>query len=94
MLISGFLSGTDPLIDQLGLTELGPIDVPLAAADVQVSATGVRAAVRFNQGDHGSILSPAASADASTEMQRQTANFHASGGTCLPLGGNCPAPGQ
>ena len=94
VLISGFLSGTDPLIEQLGLTELGPIDVPLAAADVQVSATGVRAAVRFNQGDHGSILTPAASADATTEMQRQTANFHASGGTCLPLGGNCPAPAQ
>ena len=88
--VSGFLSGTSPLIELLGLTDVGAIDVPVGTADVRTSGTGLDIAVRFNQGDHGSILSPAASAAATQEMQRQTVNFHASRGACLPIGGNCP----
>ena len=47
-------------------------------------------------GTHGSLLTPAGPNGAAeflavtTEMQRQTANFLASDGVCLPLGGNCP----
>ena len=36
---------------------------------------GVRAIVRFTQGDHGSIISPAASVGATAEMQGQMIKF-------------------
>ena len=51
---------------------------------------GVKAATRFDAGDHGSILDPSASVAATVEMQRQTANFLGSSGLCLPIGQNCP----
>jgi pimeloyl-ACP methyl ester carboxylesterase len=88
--VAGYLSGTDPLIQALGATVIGPIDVPLAGPTLHVDLTrAADYAVRFNDGDHGSILSPAASLDATVEMQRQTANFLASDGICLPVGGSC-----
>jgi dienelactone hydrolase len=90
VLISGFLSGTDPLFEQMGLDVRGPLDVPVASASVLLGPAARNVVVQFNQGDHGSILSPAASAAATFEMQRQTANFLASDGLCLPIGGSCP----
>ena len=87
--LTGYLSGTDPLIALMGLGVKGYLDVPVGTPDITLEPR-VRLAVRFNQGDHASILSPAASAAATTEMQRETANFLASGGRCLPLGANCP----
>jgi pimeloyl-ACP methyl ester carboxylesterase len=91
--ISSFLGGSDPLARALGLApQPGPalsdgFDVPIAAQTI-VDANGIDAVVRFNQGDHGSILSPAANALVTCEMQTQTAFFLASGGRQLPIG-NC-----
>ncbi len=66
------LSGTEPLIAALGLTTI---------TATTTNANGIRGAVRFIQGDHGSLLSPAASAAATAEMQRQMASMIASNGT-------------
>jgi hypothetical protein len=68
------LAGTEPLIRALGL--------PSITATTQ-AANGVRGAVRFTQGDHGSLLSPAASLAATLEMQGQMASFLASGGSAV-----------
>jgi hypothetical protein len=92
VLISGYLSGTDPLVAIMGLDSVGPIDVPVADPQLLLGPAARNVVVRFNQGDHASILSPAASLDATIEMQRETVNFLASNGTCLPIGQNCPAP--
>lgn len=89
--ISGYLSGTDPLARAMGLaflpgeTQFDGYDVPIAAQTI-VDAEGIDAVVRFNQGDHGSLLSPAANALVTCEMQRQAAVFLASNGVQLPLG--------
>jgi hypothetical protein len=91
--ISSFLGGSDPLARALGLDFVpGPgvsdgFDVPIAAQTI-VDATGIDAVVRYNQGDHGSILSPAANPLVTCEMQTQAATFLASGGRQLPIG-NC-----
>lgn len=54
---------------------------------VKVSAPGANAVsrgyVNYLVGDHGSILSPAASLAATVEMQTQTVTFAASGGTTI-----------
>ncbi|HJU40809.1 MAG TPA: hypothetical protein VJ724_14660 [Tahibacter sp.] len=68
-------SGTEPLIRALGLTSL------TASAQAPV----LRGAVRFTQGDHGSLLSPAASAAATTEMQREMASFLVSDGKAVQI---------
>lgn len=95
--LSGFLSGTTPLARLLGLTfRPGPgegeaLTLP-TTANVLVGEAARSNVVRFAEGDHGSILSPAASAAATTEMQKLTASFLRSNGACLPIGGACPAP--
>ncbi|MCX7554781.1 Ig-like domain-containing protein [Marinicella sp. S1101] len=70
------LSGTEPLIAAMGLTSYSE-----SAAD----PAGLDAAVRFTAGDHGSLLSPAASPAATVEMQSQMAAFQATGGTVLNI---------
>lgn len=65
------LSGTEPLIAALGLPSL---------TASTTAANGVRGAVRFTAGDHGSLLSPTASRPATVEMQTQMASLIASGG--------------
>jgi hypothetical protein len=70
------LSGTEPLIRVLGLTTL--------TATTQ-NANGIRGAVRFTRGDHGSLLSPAASLAATVEMQGQMASMIVSGGTVVQI---------
>jgi dienelactone hydrolase len=90
--IPGYLSGTDPLYQIMGLTVVGPLSVPIAA---QAPLTGASLGVvaQFAQGNHGSILDPSGSATnaaVTCEMQRQTASFLATGGTVLPVGGTCP----
>jgi pimeloyl-ACP methyl ester carboxylesterase len=69
-------SGTEPLIRALGATAI--------TASVQ-SPTPLHGAVRFIQGDHGSLLNPAASAAATTEMQRQMASFLLSDGKAVQV---------
>ena len=68
------LSGTEPLIAALGLPPI---------FETTQSANGVRGAVRFTEGDHGSLLSPAASLAATVEMQGQMASLIASDGTVV-----------
>ncbi len=68
------LSGTEPLIAALGLTSY---------SESAFNPDGLDAAVRFSAGDHGSLLSPAASAAATAEMQGQLAAFQATSGTTL-----------
>jgi len=66
------LAGTEQLARVMGL--------------VGVSAnTSGSALVRYIAGDHASILSPAASQAAFTEMQIQTATFASSGGTLIAV---------
>lgn len=84
--ITGYLSGTDPLIAAMGLD----VQVFDGSANVLLGPAARNNAVRFASGDHASILSPAASAAATAEMQKQTASFLASNGLCLPIGGSCP----
>lgn len=102
VLITGFLSGTDPYIATLGLDVIGPITPPLAARS-QRTGSKVTAAVVFTTGNHSSVLNPRATtkpdgtsnndgpsnAATTQEMQREAANFLGSNGTCLPTGGNC-----
>lgn len=70
-------SATQKLADAMGLetvtTTVGP------------DPAGVNGLVRFSAGDHGSLLSPAASAAATTEMQTQMANFVGSGGFLIQI---------
>ena len=68
------LSGTEPLMAAMGLTFY---------SDSAFNPEGLDAGVRFTEGDHGSLLSPAASAAATVEMQTQMAAFQATGGTTL-----------
>ncbi|WP_162846867.1 Ig-like domain-containing protein [Marinicella litoralis] len=68
------LSGTEPLIAALGLTSY---------SESAFNPSGLDAVVRFVAGDHGSLLSPAASPEATVEMQGQLAAFQATSGTTL-----------
>jgi dienelactone hydrolase len=68
------LSGTEPLIAVLGLPPI---------FETTQSANGIRGAVRFIEGDHGSLLSPEASLAATVEMQGQMASLIASDGTVV-----------
>jgi len=71
------LSGTEPLIAVMGLD---------AITDTVQDPMGIRGAVRMIQGDHGSLLSPAASPAATAEMQGQAASMVASGGAMVVIG--------
>ena len=70
------LSGTEPLIAVMGLTSY---------SESAFDAAGIDGAVRFIEGDHGSLLSPAASLAATQEMQRQLAAFQATRGTTVNI---------
>ncbi len=70
------LSGTEPLIRILGLDTI---------TQTTQSATGIRGAVRFTHGDHGSLLSPAASPAATAEMQGEMASLLVSGGAAVQI---------
>lgn len=70
------LSGTEPLISVMGLTSY---------SESAFDAAGIDGVVRFIEGDHGSLLSPAASLAATREMQRQLAAFQATEGTTVNI---------
>ena len=70
------LSGGSPLIAVLGLSSI---------SSTTQSATGIRGAVRFVTGTHGSILDPSTSPQTTVEMQTEAVNFLASGGTYVPI---------
>lgn len=71
------LSGTEPMARLMGLD-------PIIATSGDTSAE-VSGLVRFIAGDHGSILNPAADLNTTVEMQTQTANFMATGGTIIKV---------
>jgi hypothetical protein len=70
------LSGTEPLIAAMGLTSY---------SESAFDAAGIDGVVRFIEGDHGSLLSPAASLAATVEMQKQLAAFQATLGTTVNI---------
>jgi pimeloyl-ACP methyl ester carboxylesterase len=70
------LSGGEPLARVLGLQTI---------TQTTQDANGVRGVVRFTQGDHGSLLSPAASPAVTAEMQGQMAAYIASDGTLVRI---------
>lgn len=74
------LSGTEPLIRAFGLASV---------TATTANAAGTRGAVRFIQGNHGSILQPgAATAEAlatTVEMQGEMASYLVSGGTAVQV---------
>lgn len=70
------LSGTEPLARIMGLQ---------SASRTMTDDKGVRAIVRFTQGDHGSIISPVASVGATAEMQGQMIKFLQTEGTDLEI---------
>lgn len=93
-LIEGRLSGTDALIERMGLPIVGPITPPAECAN-NTDGAGLDVAVQFQIGTHGSLLTPAGPGGATqflavtTEMQRETATFLASNGLTL-ASGSCP----
>ena len=90
----GYLSGTDPLIAAQGLTVIGPITPPITTPNV-VTGAKLNYVVKFSQGTHGSVLSPAGPSGpteflaVTKEMQSEAAQFLASDGQCLAVGGSC-----
>ena len=79
------LSGTEPLMANMGLTGI---------SSTTQNADGLDVAVRFTAGDHGSLLSPAASLAATVEMQTQMASMVASGGTTVVVTDDSVVQGQ
>jgi hypothetical protein len=53
--------------------------------EVNVGGGSGSGIVRFTVGDHGSILSPKASPEATLEMQAETAEFLVTNGNSLPV---------
>jgi dienelactone hydrolase len=70
------LSGGEAFVRSLGLTSI--------TATTQ-SASGIRGVTRFLVGDHGSLLSPAASAAATAEMQGEMASMLVSTGNAVQV---------
>jgi hypothetical protein len=95
-LISGFLSGTEPLFGQMGgMAVAGPIDPLTGGCANQTNGAGLDVVVQFATGTHGSLLTPAGPGGATQflavtgEMQRETATYFASDGLTL-ASGSCP----
>jgi pimeloyl-ACP methyl ester carboxylesterase len=68
------LSGGEPLLAALGLSSF---------TQTTQAAAGIRGAVRFTQGEHGSLLDPTSSAAVTVEMQGEMASMIASGGRAV-----------
>ncbi|MEA3521910.1 MAG: hypothetical protein U9R50_02965 [Campylobacterota bacterium] len=72
------LSGTAPLLKGINAEDINTSSAPIVPF---ISNT----VSRFLEGDHSSILSPAASLAATVEMQTQTASYMASSGTIIKV---------
>ncbi len=79
------LSGTEPLIAAMGLPPI---------SSTTANPEGLDGAVRFTAGDHGSLLSPAASLEATVEMQSQMASMVATAGTTVVVTNESVVQGQ
>ncbi|MDF2179971.1 lipase [Aliiglaciecola sp. CAU 1673] len=71
------LAGTEPLAALMGLEGVN--------STIAGNGETVSGLVRFLEGSHSSILSPAASAKATAEMQRQVATYMATQGTVIQV---------
>lgn len=80
------LGGTEPLAKLLGAKS-----IPATAGGYVVDGTVI---ARFNAGDHGSILSPATSQAATTEMQSQMVSFFLTRGQGLQVTNAAVIKGQ
>lgn len=80
------LGGTEPLAKLLGAKS-----IPATAGGYAVDGTVI---ARFNAGDHSSILSPTASAAATTEMQTQAVSFFLTRGAGLQVTNAAVIKGQ
>ena len=88
--ISDFLSGTEALARVMGVDQtMAALDVAGITASQQINPTGLGVLVKFKQGSHGSLIDPSSNLAVTQEMQRQTVNFIATNGVCLPIGQNC-----
>lgn len=70
------LSGTEPLIANMGLTQY---------SESAANPAGLDAVVKFSQGAHSSLLSPTSSPATTVEMQRELAAWVVSQGTVLNI---------
>jgi hypothetical protein len=70
------LSGTEPLIAAFGLS---------AITQTTQNPDGIRGAVRFLQGEHGSLLDPTDFPAATIEMQGEMASMIVTGGTVVQV---------
>jgi dienelactone hydrolase len=84
------LSGTAPLYQAMGLDVIGPLTPPVTTPDVRLDPNGIGAVVQFAVGTHGSVLDPTGFPAVTQEMQSEAAQFLASDGKCLAIGGSCP----
>lgn len=69
-------SATDRLWQVMGLSQI---------TGTTSDTNGIRGVVQFTAGDHGSLLDPSSSQNATVEMQTEMANFAGSAGTYLPI---------
>jgi pimeloyl-ACP methyl ester carboxylesterase len=74
------LAGTEPMLTLMGLTQVNSSQ-STPGSDLKVS-------VKFTAGDHSSILSPAADAGVTTEMQTEMASFLDHDGEALAISDN------
>ena len=86
-LLTGFLSGTEPLYAEMGLNVVGPITPPTTP---QTTDTTGDVVVRYAIGAHTSLLSTAGGAAVTCDMQRQAATFLGSNRTTVTISGTCP----
>lgn len=87
---AGPLSGTDPLLAELGLMPVEDVNPETPSPSC---LAGPDTVVQFLRGDHGSILDPTTSGATTVEMQTQVASFLGSGGVGYPVNGGgaaCP----
>ncbi len=87
---SGPLSGSGPLVTELGLMPVEDVNPETATPGC---IAGPDTVAKFVRGDHGSILDPSTSLATTIEMQTQVASFLASGGAGYPVNGGgaaCP----
>ena len=73
---TGPLSGTEPLAALMGLETI---------TSTQSSTSGVNGLVRFNAGNHGSVLDDTESVDATVEMQTEIGAYQASFGQAIVI---------
>jgi len=78
------LAGTEALASVMGLCP-GIVAPGLSCMTTVTANTSGPGLVKFTAGDHGSLLSPAASLDATVEMQSQLATFAATNGTLISI---------